>query len=176
MEDSMSLVEAAMLNELRMLTTSRYLLKKVRRDQNIKLKRCVCVNLCELEYRMPYYQGGWNISGLTLAKMLIADPCEKKIERYTWEQKLLWDQSDQSSRPVWLVRVQRLVYLYRLVWPVWRTGLTLREQWLVFERGVFIPHTLTLSWVLMPLHFRTRWDHLGTWEVLPNLSLWDLSD
>ena len=38
--------------------------------------------------------------------------------------------------------------------PTDLTGLTLTEQRLVFERGIFIPHTLTHSGVLMPLHSR----------------------
>ena len=60
-EDSKSPAQVGMLNELRILITSRYCLKRVRLDQDIKLKYYVCVILCELEYRMPYYQGGCNI-------------------------------------------------------------------------------------------------------------------
>ena len=93
-------------------------------------------------------------------------PMREKSERNTWEQKTYLDRSDRSSRPVWPVGVQRLVNLNWPIWPVWGTGLTglsLTEQRLVFERGVFIPHTLTHSWVLKPLHSRAisePWEHL----------------
>ena len=93
-------------------------------------------------------------------------PKWEKSERNTREQKTYWDRSDRSSRPVWPVGVQRLVNLNWPVWPVWGTsltGLSLTEQRLVFERGVFIPHTLTHSGVLMLLHSRAisePWEHL----------------
>ena len=113
-----------------------------------------------LSIGMPYYQGGYNISRFDITKSAHSYPMWEKSERNTWEQKIYLDRSDRSIRPVWPVGVQRLVILN---WPVWGTGLTLTEKRLVFERGVFIPHTLTHSWVLMPLHFRAipePWEHL----------------
>ena len=52
-------------------------MKKFGLIKTYKFKCCKCVILCELEYRMPYYQGGCNISGVTLPKVLIAVPYEK---------------------------------------------------------------------------------------------------
>ena len=51
---------------------------------------------------MPYYQGGCNISGLTLPKVLIAIPCERN-QRETLEQKIprgtgLTGPADRSDR------------------------------------------------------------------------------
>ena len=62
------------------------------------------VILCEIEYKMPYYRGGCNISGLTLPKVLIAIPCEKN-QKETLGRKILSvtsltgpaDRSDRSG-------------------------------------------------------------------------------
>ena len=77
-EDSKSLAQAGMLTEIKDVDNLKILIEEVRLDQDIKKNlSVVCVILCELEYRMPYYQEGCNISGLTLPKVLIAIPCEK---------------------------------------------------------------------------------------------------
>ena len=77
-EDSKSLAQAGMLTEFKDVDNLKILTEEVRLDQDIKKSSSVvCVILCELEYRMPYYQGGCNISGLTIPKVLIAISCEK---------------------------------------------------------------------------------------------------
>ena len=57
------------------------------------------VILCELEYRMSYYQVGCKISGLTFPKVLIAIPCEKN-QRETLGRKIpsLTGPADRSDR------------------------------------------------------------------------------
>ena len=65
-EDSKSLAQAGMLTEFKDVDNLKILTEDVRIDQDIKKSSSVvCVILCELEYRMSYYQGRCNISGLT---------------------------------------------------------------------------------------------------------------
>ena len=65
-EDSKSLAQAGMLTEFKDVDNLKILTEEVRIDQDIKKSSSVvCVILCELDYRMPYYQGRCNISGLT---------------------------------------------------------------------------------------------------------------
>jgi len=65
-EDSKSLAQAGMLTEFKDVDNIKILTKEVRLDQDIqKNSSVVCAILCELEYMMPYYLGGCNISGLT---------------------------------------------------------------------------------------------------------------
>ena len=60
-EDSKSLAQVGMLTEIKDVDNLKILIEEVRLDQDIKAQ--VYVILCDLEYRMPYYQGGCNISG-----------------------------------------------------------------------------------------------------------------
>jgi hypothetical protein len=62
--------------------------------------------------------------------------------------------SDQSGQ----AKPQRLVYLNRPVWGTGLTGLVLTGQWLVLWEGVFIPHDLTHSGVLMLFHSEHIWE------------------
>ena len=55
-----------MLTEFKDVYNLKILTEEVRLDQDIqKNSSVVCAILCELEYMMPYYLGGCNISGLT---------------------------------------------------------------------------------------------------------------
>ena len=63
-EDSKSLAQADMLTEFKDVDNLKILTEEVRLDQDITSSSVVYASLCELEYRMPYYQGGCNISGL----------------------------------------------------------------------------------------------------------------
>ena len=96
-QDSKSPAQAGMLNEIKDVGSLKIWIEEVRLDQDMKLKCGVCVISCKLEYRMPYYQGGCNISGLTLPKVLIAIPCEKNQRETLGSRKPM---GDRSSRPV----------------------------------------------------------------------------
>ena len=96
-QDSKSPAQAGMLNEIKDVGSLKIWIEEVRLDQDIKAQVCVHVILCELEYRMLYYQEGCNISGLTLPKVLIAIPCEKNQRETLGSRKPM---GDRSSRPV----------------------------------------------------------------------------
>ena len=63
-EDSKSLTQAGMLTEFKNVDNLKILIEEVWLDQDITTQ-VLYIILCELEYMMPYYQGGCNISGLT---------------------------------------------------------------------------------------------------------------
>ena len=67
-EDSKSLAQAGMLTEIKDVVNLKVLIEEVRLDQDIKAQVCVHVILCELEYRMSYYQGGCIICGFDITK------------------------------------------------------------------------------------------------------------
>ena len=113
------------------------LIEGVRFDQDITNSSVVYVSFYVNLSKDAVLSRGVQHQWFNITKSAHSDSMWEKSERDTWEQKTIWDRSDRSSRSVWPVRVQRLVYLNR---PVWGTGLTLMEQRLVFERGVFIPH------------------------------------
>ena len=67
-EDSKPLAQAVMLTEIKDVDNLKILIEEVRLDQDIKSSSVVYDILCELEYRMSYYQGGCIICGFDITK------------------------------------------------------------------------------------------------------------
>ena len=133
-------------------------------DQDIKAQVCVHVILCELEYRMPYYQEGCNISGLTLPKVLIAFPCEKN-QRETLGSRIssgtgLTGLADQTG-PRWFSAPKcfSLVFLIR---DSYEHLLVMSNHWCC------IPLDSTASYTKVHIKWHTQ--HLRFYDLIkPNL-------
>ena len=102
-EDSKSLAQAGMLTEIKDVDNLKILIEEVRFDQDKAQVLCMSFYV-NLSIGCRTYQGGCNISGLTLPKVLIAITCEKNQRETLGSRKPTWtgltgpaDRSDWSG-------------------------------------------------------------------------------